>query len=213
MYSEANATPTYKSGFGLHPLLVFLDETNEALAGMLRPGRAGANTAADQPLCPAGRGVGPAARRNVSRPTTPRAVSLLVPDSAVRHPRVRGRHRGKGMEFSIGFGLSLAVRRRSFGSPERLGRPMGQDVTSWVPGWPDHRVRGLSARPAGTRAVCRSEQPHPGAQCPSSRPRAGVTRCITNAPTPTSSTSRSVTAARHVEDRIKTPSPGPGLPW
>ena len=34
-------------GFGHHPLLAFLDNTSEALAGMLRPGNAGANTAAD----------------------------------------------------------------------------------------------------------------------------------------------------------------------
>ena len=38
---------TFKGGWGYHPLLVWLDNTNEALAGMLRPGNAGANTAAD----------------------------------------------------------------------------------------------------------------------------------------------------------------------
>jgi hypothetical protein len=41
------AAPTYKRGFGYHPLMVFLDETSEALAATLRPGGAGANTAAD----------------------------------------------------------------------------------------------------------------------------------------------------------------------
>ena len=40
-------SPTYKKGFGFFPLLCFLDATNEALAGILRPGNAGANTAAD----------------------------------------------------------------------------------------------------------------------------------------------------------------------
>ena len=38
---------TYKGGFGFHPLLCFADASGEALAGMLRPGNAGANTAAD----------------------------------------------------------------------------------------------------------------------------------------------------------------------
>ncbi len=33
--------------FGYHPLLCFLDATGEALAGLLRPGNAGSNTAAD----------------------------------------------------------------------------------------------------------------------------------------------------------------------
>ncbi|HET7721687.1 MAG TPA: transposase, partial [Acidimicrobiales bacterium] len=41
------AAPTYKRGFGFHPLGVWCDETGEALAAMLRPGNAGANTAAD----------------------------------------------------------------------------------------------------------------------------------------------------------------------
>lgn len=44
------AAPTYKRGFGFHPLGCWLDRgdgTGEALAAMLRPGNAGANTAAD----------------------------------------------------------------------------------------------------------------------------------------------------------------------
>ncbi len=41
------AAPTWKHSFGYHPLLCFLDATGEALAGMLRPGNAGSNTAAD----------------------------------------------------------------------------------------------------------------------------------------------------------------------
>ncbi|MDH6120249.1 hypothetical protein ABH930_006211 [Kitasatospora sp. GAS204A] len=44
---KGNAAPTYKHGFGYHPLLCFLDNTGEALAGVLRPGNASANTAAD----------------------------------------------------------------------------------------------------------------------------------------------------------------------
>ena len=41
------AAPTWKHTFGFHPLLCFLDATGEALAGMLRPGNAGSNTAAE----------------------------------------------------------------------------------------------------------------------------------------------------------------------
>ena len=44
---KQDATPTYKRGFGFHPLGVWCDETGEALAAMLRPGNAGANNAAD----------------------------------------------------------------------------------------------------------------------------------------------------------------------
>jgi len=41
------ARPDFKGGYGYHPLLAFLDNTSEALAGILRPGNAGSDTAAD----------------------------------------------------------------------------------------------------------------------------------------------------------------------
>ena len=44
---KQDATPTYKRGFGFHPFGVWLDQTREPLAMMLRPGNAGANNAAD----------------------------------------------------------------------------------------------------------------------------------------------------------------------
>jgi Transposase DDE domain group 1 len=44
---KQQAAPTFKHSFGYHPLLNFCDNTNEALAGMLRPGNAGSNTATD----------------------------------------------------------------------------------------------------------------------------------------------------------------------
>jgi Transposase DDE domain group 1 len=48
---KEDARPTYKRGFGHHPVMAFLDHgdggTGEALAGLLRAGNAGANNAAD----------------------------------------------------------------------------------------------------------------------------------------------------------------------
>ena len=44
---KQDATPTYKHGFGFYPILAYLDATGEGLAGLLRPGRAGSNNAAD----------------------------------------------------------------------------------------------------------------------------------------------------------------------
>ena len=48
---KENAKPTYKKGFGFHPLLAFIDHgdcgTGEPVAEILRPGNAGSNTAAD----------------------------------------------------------------------------------------------------------------------------------------------------------------------
>ena len=47
---KEGAAGTYKGGFGFHPLLCFEAGTGEALAGILRPGNAGSNTAADHML-------------------------------------------------------------------------------------------------------------------------------------------------------------------
>src|SRR5215831_13258321 len=44
---KEGAAGNYKHGYGFHPLHAYGDETREALAVMLRPGNAGANTAAD----------------------------------------------------------------------------------------------------------------------------------------------------------------------
>ena len=44
---KERAAGTYKGGFGFHPLLCFEAGSGEALAGILRPGNAGSNTAAD----------------------------------------------------------------------------------------------------------------------------------------------------------------------
>jgi hypothetical protein len=41
---KEGAEPSFK-GFGLHPLLAYCDNTSEPLAGVLRPGSAGSNTA------------------------------------------------------------------------------------------------------------------------------------------------------------------------
>ena len=49
---KEGAAPNFKHGFGFHPMLAFVDHgaggTGEPVAGMLRPGRANANDAADQ---------------------------------------------------------------------------------------------------------------------------------------------------------------------
>ncbi len=51
---KEQAAPTYKKGFGFHPLLSFVDHgaegTGEPLSVLLRPGNAGSNTATDHIL-------------------------------------------------------------------------------------------------------------------------------------------------------------------
>ena len=78
-HSEKEGTAaTYKHGFGYHPMLAWLDNTGEALAGMLRSGNATANDAADHATViethwrrsPTATGTG---RRSWSAPTAPAA--------------------------------------------------------------------------------------------------------------------------------------------
>jgi hypothetical protein len=45
--NKEQAEPTFKGGFGFHPMFCFADATGETLAALLRPGNAGANTVAD----------------------------------------------------------------------------------------------------------------------------------------------------------------------
>ncbi len=47
---KEGAAGNFKKGFGHHPLLCYLDDSGEALAGILRPGNAGSNTASDHKL-------------------------------------------------------------------------------------------------------------------------------------------------------------------
>ena len=44
---KERAAGTYKGGYGFDPLQSYLDETREALGGLLRPANAGSNTAED----------------------------------------------------------------------------------------------------------------------------------------------------------------------
>lgn len=45
--NKDQAAPTFKGGFGFHPMFCFADATGETLSAVLRPGNAGANTVAD----------------------------------------------------------------------------------------------------------------------------------------------------------------------
>jgi hypothetical protein len=45
--NKADTAPTYKGGYGFHPMFCFADATGEALGARLRPGNAAANNATD----------------------------------------------------------------------------------------------------------------------------------------------------------------------
>jgi hypothetical protein len=44
---KEQSAPTYKGGFGFHPIFCFADASGETLSALLRPGNAGSNTVAD----------------------------------------------------------------------------------------------------------------------------------------------------------------------
>lgn len=50
-WDKQGAAPTYKRGFGFHPLLVYPDATGDALAAKLPPGNAASNTTVDHIEC------------------------------------------------------------------------------------------------------------------------------------------------------------------
>ena len=92
---KQNAAATWKKTFGFHPLLAFLDRPEvaggEALAGLLRAGNAGSNTAADHVtvLTMALAQLPADARPRPGDPDSPRVLARS--DSAGAHPPVRRR--------------------------------------------------------------------------------------------------------------------------
>ncbi|MGW9027655.1 IS1380 family transposase [Streptomyces sp. NPDC055722] len=160
------AAPTYKGGFGFHPLLCFLANTGEALSGQLRPGNAGANTAADhitvldQALAQI-----PDAHRHGSDILV-RTDSAGSAKAFLAHLRDM-RKRGIRTFFSVGYAITEPIRRAIRAIPDRLWHPaLDQDGTlrdgaevAELTGMVD-----LDGYPAGTRIIVRRERPHPGAQ-------------------------------------------------
>ncbi|MEV8478925.1 IS1380 family transposase [Streptomyces sp. NPDC051173] len=163
---KEQAAPTYKGGFGFHPLLCFLANTGEAVSGRLRPGNAGANTAADHiaVLDQALTQIPDAHRHGTD--ILVRADSAGSAKAFLAHVRDL-RKRGIRTFFSVGYAVTEPVRRAVRAMPDRLWHPAldqdgtlrdGAEVTE-LTGMAD-----LDGCPAGTRIIVRRERPHPGAQ-------------------------------------------------
>ncbi|MFI5898430.1 IS1380 family transposase, partial [Actinoplanes sp. NPDC051513] len=164
---KESATPTWKHSFGFHPLLCFLDGSGEALAGILRPGNAGSNTAADHitVLTHALAQIPDALR--YGSPILIRSDSAGSSHAFLTHIRSLRDH-GLDTEFSVGVAITAPVRVAITAA------------TSWVPALDgDGSLRDgaqiteltdnldpavPAAFPAGTRLIRRRERPHPGAQ-------------------------------------------------
>jgi Transposase DDE domain group 1 len=70
-----------------------------------------------------------------------------------------------GLAFSVGYDLTERVRAACLAVPEHAWMPALDSAGCEREGaWVAELPVGLSAWPAGTRAICRRERPHPGAQ-------------------------------------------------
>lgn len=157
---KEGAAPTYKRGYGFHPMLCYL--AGEPLAGVLRPGNAGANTATDH--------IGVLVDALDQLPVEVREDGdtrvLVRTDSAgATHDFLEA-----VVEMECAFSASMRIDRHAreviLALPESAWTPAirqdgGEREGAWVAELDD---LDLSIWPAGSRAICRRERPHPGAQ-------------------------------------------------
>ena len=158
---KEGAAGNFKGGFGFHPMLAYGDQTSEALAGELRPGNAGANTAADQIQ------VAEQALAQIPAEHIERIELLLRVDSAGASHELLTWAREARIGFSVGYDLTEIIRAAILEIPD-------QDWVCAVDQDGSERRNGhvceithkldLGTWPSGTRVLVRRERAHPGAQ-------------------------------------------------
>jgi hypothetical protein len=165
---KEGAAPTFKRGFGHHPLWAFVDHgpagTGEPLAVLLRPGNAGSNTAADHIAV-----LRDALRQLPGhRPgTRPGRKVLIRSDSAGATHELLNWLVGQRLSYSVGFTLPDSVTDELARIPETNWQVAYDADREPRPGAAVLEVTGLldlSRWPAGMRVIVRRERPHPGAQ-------------------------------------------------
>jgi hypothetical protein len=158
---KTGAEATYKRGYGFHPLLAFCDATGEALAGILRPGNAGSNTAADH--------IALLDMVLEQLPVEPGEVEVIArADSAGLTHGFIDACVAANVAFSVGHDLTEPVRAACLSVPERAWQPAitadGSDVRDGADIAEITDLVDLERWPEGTRMIVRREIPHPGAQ-------------------------------------------------
>ena len=161
---KENAKPTFKKGFGFHPLCAFVDHgpagTGEPLAIALRPGNAGSNTATDHIA------VISAALAQLPAGRAGKSVLVRIDGAGSTHKVIAWLTRRR-LAYSVGFTLPE-------NTPDLLRR-IPEKV--WTPAYDAHdtirdgawvaeltHLLDLTSWPAGMRVIVRKERPHPGAQ-------------------------------------------------
>jgi Transposase DDE domain group 1 len=158
---KENAAGNYKGGYGFHPLQTYLDETREALGGLLRPGNAGSNTAEDHKT------VIDLALAQIPTEYIQSLEILVRADSAGATHGLTDYCREGNMRFSVGYELTEQVRTAILALPEDAWVvALAQDGTERENGEVAEitEMVDLSAWPDGSRLIVRRERPHPGAQ-------------------------------------------------
>jgi Transposase DDE domain group 1 len=165
---KEQAAATFKGSFGYHPMLATLDNTGEFLAAVLRPGNAGANTAADHiSVLDAALAQVPDEHRH-GTPILIRADTAGCVKAFLAH--VHGlRHDGVDVEFSVGWrtdrlheAIAKLPDKAWVAAIDVDGDPVDSaqvaELTGLLP------PGALADYPAGMRLIIRRERPHPGAQ-------------------------------------------------
>jgi hypothetical protein len=156
---KQEARGNFKGGFGFHPLLCYLDQSEEALSGILRPGNAGANTAADHVE------LVDEALAQLPQETCEQAELLVRADSAgLTHELLDYLH-DANIRFSVGMDMTEDVRQAVLAIDDR-------DWLAAIAADGEEREQAFVAElslelcgwPEGSRAICRRERAHPGAQ-------------------------------------------------
>ena len=165
---KEHAAPTFKRGFGFHPLCAFVDHgpdgNGEPLAVMLRPGNAGSNTAADHiTVTRASLAQLPGHKPGVR---AGRRVLIRTDGAGASHAFLSWLH-AQRLSYSIGFGLPTNTPELLAKIPDNVWTPAYDSDGSirdgaWVAELTD--LLDLTNWPPGMRVIARKERPHPGAQ-------------------------------------------------
>jgi hypothetical protein len=213
---KENAAATWKRTFGFHPLLCFLDRPDiaggEALAGLLRAGNAGSNTAADHVtvLKMALASLPLHARPRPGDPDSPRVLARS--DSAGATHTFADACVQEGLEFSFGFPVDARIQRVVDAIPDECWHPAIETNGQIRDGAWVAEATGmidLHSWPEGSRLILRKERPHPGAQLTfTDVDGMRVTAFLTNTPTGVVPGQGAGLELRHrqharVEDRIR----------
>ena len=163
---KEDAAPTWKKTFGYHPLFCFLDNTCEALSAILRPGRAGSNTAADHitVLDQALAQIPDHVRHGT--PILVRTDTAGCTKAFLAHIRVL-RETGCDVRFSVGAPIDADVREAICTLTDDAWYPAIDTDAELRDGAEVAELTGLiddDRFPTGTRFIVRRERPHPGAQ-------------------------------------------------